>query len=193
MTFSNKAKQLIQFFEGKHKEAYQDSAGIWTIGYGHTKNVKQGMIASDTQIDKWLGGDLAGSLNRVNKVVYKEMTQDELDALVSQAFNLRSFEKLAFHYNLDKEVWRKKTLLYCKDVKGNWLKGLKIRRISEVLLSQGNEWIDFAYWAQKKSTSIEMILERERDYFSKPQINIKDEVAEIDKLAVPKNVEKIKS
>lgn len=166
MQISRQGKQQIEFFEGRYREAYQDSAQIWTIGIGHTKGVKQGMIASDTQIDKWFDEDIKGSLDRVTKVVYNTMTQGEFDALVSQAFNLRSFEKLAFHFNLDKEVWRKKTLLYCKDVKGNFLKGLKIRRISERLLSEDREWKEFAIWGQKKSTTIDMILTKEKELFN---------------------------
>ncbi|MGV8130498.1 MAG: lysozyme [Candidatus Pacearchaeota archaeon] len=165
MTFTKKSKELIEFFEGRKHTAYSDSAGISTIGVGHTKGVKADMKATDTQIDKWLDEDLTDALNRVNKTVYKDMTQGELDALVSQAFNLRSFEKLGFYFNLDKEVWRKKTLLYCRDVKGNWLKGLKIRRISERLLSEDREWKEFAIWGQKKTTTIDLILKKEKELF----------------------------
>ena len=33
---------LIKYFEGLRLTSYQDEAGIWTIGYGHTGNVQAG-------------------------------------------------------------------------------------------------------------------------------------------------------
>ena len=34
---SDQALELLKQFEGYSSKAYQDSAGIWTIGYGTTK------------------------------------------------------------------------------------------------------------------------------------------------------------
>ena len=34
---------LIKKYEGCRLTAYKCPAGVWTIGYGHTKNVKCGM------------------------------------------------------------------------------------------------------------------------------------------------------
>ena len=31
---------LVRAYEGLRLEAYQDGAGIWTIGYGHTEGVR---------------------------------------------------------------------------------------------------------------------------------------------------------
>ncbi|WP_423245967.1 glycoside hydrolase family protein [Periweissella cryptocerci] len=36
-------RQLLKQFEGLRLKAYQDSVGVWTIGYGHTKGVVRGM------------------------------------------------------------------------------------------------------------------------------------------------------
>jgi len=36
MKISNRGKDLIKRFEGFRLEAYDDGAGVWTIGYGHT-------------------------------------------------------------------------------------------------------------------------------------------------------------
>ena len=41
MQISEEGKQLIKKFEGCELEAYKCSAGVWTIGYGRTKNVKE--------------------------------------------------------------------------------------------------------------------------------------------------------
>jgi len=39
MHISDKCVQLVKHFEGMHTEAYQCSAGVWTIGFGHTGSV----------------------------------------------------------------------------------------------------------------------------------------------------------
>jgi lysozyme len=186
---SLKGKALTEFFEGRKSKAYQDSGGIWTIGIGHTKNVKSGMIITETKIDELFAEDIQDAIQRTKDCLTKEATQGELDALINQAFNLRSFGKLVYHFNIDKKVWRMKTLFYCKDVKGNFLKGLKIRRISEVLLSddrdRDREWLEFAKWAQLKSTSIQMILDKEKELFKNPA----KEISEIEKLSTPRPLE----
>ena len=43
MKISESGKKLIKDFEGLRLKAYKDSAGIMTIGYGHT-----GKLLSDT-------------------------------------------------------------------------------------------------------------------------------------------------
>tara|TARA_R110000782_G_scaffold2454_3_gene9582 strand:- start:2520 stop:2648 length:129 start_codon:yes stop_codon:yes gene_type:complete len=40
MNASEEGIELIKNFEGCELKAYQDSVGVWTIGYGHTKEVK---------------------------------------------------------------------------------------------------------------------------------------------------------
>ena len=42
MNISEEGLSLIKKFEGCELKAYQDSVDIWTIGFGHTKNVKEG-------------------------------------------------------------------------------------------------------------------------------------------------------
>ena len=163
---SPKFKLLCETFEGRRYKSYQDTAGIWTIGIGHTKKVKEGMVITDAKIDELFEEDIADAVQRVKDYLIVEATQNELDALISQAYNLRSYATLAKHFNLDKKVWRTKTLLYCKDVKGNFLKGLKIRRMAERLLSEGREWLGFVRWAQDKKTTMPMILEKEKEFFS---------------------------
>lgn len=40
---------LIKRFEGLRLQAYQCSAGVWTIGYGHTRGVRHGDIIDEAQ------------------------------------------------------------------------------------------------------------------------------------------------
>ena len=45
MHISDEGLELIKHFEGCELEAYKCAAGVWTIGYGHTKDIQEG--------DKW--------------------------------------------------------------------------------------------------------------------------------------------
>ena len=58
MNISNEGISLIKRFEGCELEAYKCAAGVWTIGYGHTKNVKEGMTISKEQADNMLLNEL---------------------------------------------------------------------------------------------------------------------------------------
>jgi len=112
-----------------------------------------GDICNKAQAEKWLEEDLEDARLRVAKSVMGKdlgLTTNEFEALVSLAYNLRSFEQLAKHLP-DKNKFKKKMLLYCKDVKGNYLKGLRIRRIAERLLFEGKSWEKIALDLQKKS------------------------------------------
>ena len=46
MKISEDGLELIRNFEGCETDAYQDSVGVWTIGYGHTKGVEEGQTCS---------------------------------------------------------------------------------------------------------------------------------------------------
>lgn len=83
-----KGFNLIKHFEGLRLEAYQDSVGVWTIGYGHTKGVKKGDVITQKQADQFLLEDLQDAVNAANRLVKVELTQDQFDALVSFTFNL---------------------------------------------------------------------------------------------------------
>jgi lysozyme len=134
--------KLIEHFEGCKLEAYQDTAGIWTIGYGHTKNVKQSDVCTQDQANAWLIEDLQDAEKRVENHVHVELKQCEKDSLISQAYNLRSFPKLADYLNKDRTLYLEKLVLYCRDVQGHELLGLKRRRYAERWLFTGILWND---------------------------------------------------
>src|SRR5574343_1195291 len=79
---------LIKEREGVRYKAYQDTSGIWTIGVGHTKNVKKGDMASPNQINEWLFEDLHEAAGKVSKSVKVPLTQGMFDALCSFVFNI---------------------------------------------------------------------------------------------------------
>lgn len=85
-----KAKDLsiIKGYEGLRLKAYQDSVGVWTIGYGHTKGVSSGMEINETQADTFLREDVSWAQDAVNDNVSVPLNQLQFDALVSFTFNL---------------------------------------------------------------------------------------------------------
>ncbi len=77
----------IKEFEGCRLEAYQDAAGVWTIGYGHTYNVSPGDKISQYYADEMLKKDIEIAERNVRALGVCK-TQAQLDALVDFAFNL---------------------------------------------------------------------------------------------------------
>ncbi|MBB5709360.1 lysozyme [Sphingomonas xinjiangensis] len=79
---------LIKQFEGLRLKAYQDTGGVWTIGYGHTgPDVKPGMVITEAQADDLLRQDVAEAERDVLRL-FHSTTDNQFDALVSFTFNL---------------------------------------------------------------------------------------------------------
>ena len=77
----------LKEFEGLRLKAYQDAAGVWTIGYGHTHNVRRGDVISQFYAEEMLRLDILQCQRQVLRLGVCT-TQGQLDALVSFAFNL---------------------------------------------------------------------------------------------------------
>ena len=77
----------LKEFEGLRLEAYKDAAGIWTIGYGHTHDVRRGDKISEYCADEYLRMDLEIAQKQVMDLNVVK-TQGQLDALVDFVFNL---------------------------------------------------------------------------------------------------------
>jgi lysozyme len=80
--------RLIQNSEGLRLKAYQDSVGVWTIGYGHTATAHPGMEITNDQADALLRKDLAWAEDAVTRLVTVPITDGQFSALVSFTFNL---------------------------------------------------------------------------------------------------------
>lgn len=131
MNISKKGLDIIKKYEGLRLTAYKCPAGVWTIGYGHTKGVSNGMVITQAQADKFLLEDIAFAEKNVNSFNSKYFwTQNEYDALVSFAFNVGSINQLTANGTRDKKTIGDKILLYNK-AGGNVLKGLARRREEE--------------------------------------------------------------
>ena len=129
---------LIKKYEGCRLDAYKCPAGVWTIGYGHTGDVKQGQKISQAQADALLLADLAKFEKNVNTYNGRYgWTQNEFDALVSFAFNLGSIDQLTAGGTRSRDVIAGKMLLYNK-ASGTVLSGLTKRRQEEQALFLSN-------------------------------------------------------
>lgn len=80
--------KLITTFEGRKLGAYQDSVGVWTIGYGHTKTARPGMTITQAQAEQLLQADLEEFEAAVTDAVGVSLNSDQFSALVSFCFNL---------------------------------------------------------------------------------------------------------
>lgn len=88
MKTSDAGIALIEEFEGFEALAYQDSVGVWTIGWGHTAGVTAGDRVTEEMATDMLQSDLAWAEAAVSNSVKVPLNQDQFDALVSFTFNL---------------------------------------------------------------------------------------------------------
>lgn len=86
---SDYAFSRLKEFEGLRLEAYKRRGGKWTIGYGHTKGVREGQRIDEYAANKLLELDVGYFESFLAKEPYAEdITQGQWDALVSFLFNL---------------------------------------------------------------------------------------------------------
>lgn len=88
MKTSGAGLALIQHFEGLRLQAYQCSAGVWTIGWGHTAGVKAGDTIDTDTAKRLLVEDVAGVERQLEAVLKRPISQSQFDALVCFTFNL---------------------------------------------------------------------------------------------------------
>ena len=87
MKATNYAILLIKSFEQLRLNSYLCPAGVWTIGYGHTDGVNQGMLITEKTADAFLKQDIRNAEHSINQMDV-ELTQEQFDALVSFVFNV---------------------------------------------------------------------------------------------------------
>lgn len=141
---SNEWVKLVTNFEGLRLEAYYDSVGQITIGYGHTLTAKPGMVITKEEAEELLRDDVERFEEFVNDVVTVPLTQWQFDALVSFCFNLGQgnlgdstlLEELN-KGNYDKAAQEFNEWVYAG---GEVLDGLVRRRNAESTMFQGGNW-----------------------------------------------------
>lgn len=137
MHISEKGLRLIKNFEGCRLTAYKCSAGVWTIGWGHTAGVKQGMTITQKQANDMLKTDLVVYENHV-KSLKREFNQNEFDALVSFCYNCGIGSLKTLCKNRTNAQIAEALLLYNK-AGGRVLEGLNRRRKAERELFLGGK------------------------------------------------------
>ena len=88
MRTSQKGVSLIKSFEGLRLKSYQDSVGVWTIGYGATRGIAAGMSITNEQAERMLVNDIGRFEPELERLVKVALNQGQWDALMSFTYNL---------------------------------------------------------------------------------------------------------
>ena len=142
MNISEEGKALIKKFEGCKLEAYLCSAGVPTIAFGRTKNVKLGDTCTQEQADAWLEEELEEYTGYVNDAVTQTLQQNQIDAMVAWTYNLgpsnlRSSTMLQV-LNEGKFQEVPQQMRRWNKANGKVLEGLERRRLAESMLFDGD-------------------------------------------------------
>ncbi len=144
MNISQEGLDLIKKFEGCELKAYQDSVGVWTIGYGHTKGVEEGQEITQDEAEDMLASELDEYEGYIRDMVECDLEQNQFDALVAWVYNLgptnlRSSTMLKRLNKKDFDDVPNQIKRWDK-AGGKVLAGLVRRREAESLLFEGKEW-----------------------------------------------------
>ena len=138
---------LVKHFESLFLKAYQDSVGVWTIGWGHTGlthkdgTVRKGQTITEQRAEELLKHDMTHFAKHVEKLIIVPLTDDQFDALVSFDFNTGGLAKSTLRKKLNAGDYEGAAAEFPKWNKagGKVLRGLTRRRKSEQNLFLGNE------------------------------------------------------
>ncbi len=142
---------IIKKFEGLpvnndgQAVAYKCPAGVWTIGYGHTKDVKEGDVWSKEKAEFMLWQELEDEYEHyINSLVKVPLNQSQFDALVSWVYNLGpanlKSSTLLKVLNEGKYEEVPNQMRRWNKVNKQVNEGLVRRRNAESLLFEGKEW-----------------------------------------------------
>lgn len=145
--------KLLTTFEGCRLEAYDDGGSVWTIGYGHTKGVAEGMTITQAQAEQFLQDDLEKFESYVENSVKTSVNDDQYSALVCFCFNVgpgsEGFGGSTLLRKLNAEDYQGATEQFpvWNKVDGKpWL-GLTRRRLAEQALFLSKPWEPFLSYA----------------------------------------------
>lgn len=139
--------ELIKKFEGLRLYAYQDSVGVWTIGYGHTSRagppkVEPHMRITAEEAEQILRDDLRLFERFVRERVKVKLNDNQYSALVSFTFNLGpgNLSRSTLLRKVNERDFAGAAKEFKKWVRagGKVLKGLEVRREAERELFERN-------------------------------------------------------
>lgn len=135
------AYEIIKEFEGLRLEAYQDSVGIWTIGYGNTyyldgKSVRKGDKITKQEAEYLFNNTVDLFASNVRKLVHVQLSYNQFEAIVSLAYNIGigAFKSSTLLKKLNvnpNDPTIRNEFLKWKMAGGKEIKGLLNRRIKE--------------------------------------------------------------
>jgi len=136
MQISFNGIKSLKELEGFRKDAYKDTGGVWTIGYGtimlNGRPVEQGMSITDPEAEVALQADLAWAQTAVNQLVRVPLKQSMYDALVSFVYNvgMNAFSKSTMLRKLNLKDYAGASKEFSRWVydNGKEIKGLVARR-----------------------------------------------------------------
>ena len=132
------ALDFIRNEEGCELKAYLCPAGKWTIGYGHTAGVTEGMTISQAHAEDLLRADVIDVAQRMSSYIKAPVTKWQYIALVSLSFNVgdlrRKAPKLLHNLNSRQEDKAAHEFLDICRAGGKVVPGLKRRREKEAKL-----------------------------------------------------------
>ena len=126
---------LVKSFEGFRAKAYQDMVGVWTIGYGETRNVMHGDVTTEPEASAHLEVRLAEFEQGVDTLCSHAPTENQSSAMTALAYNigLGAFGRstvLRKHNAGDFQGAADAFLMWCK-AGGDTVPGLQRRRAAE--------------------------------------------------------------
>jgi lysozyme len=202
MIISQVGINLIKSFEGCRLTSYQDSVGVWTIGYGHTSGVHQGQTITQQQADQLLADELQSFSKWVSDCCGVPITQYQFDAMVSLCYNIgkHAFATSTLLQLLNKKDYQgasNQFSLWCRGG-GKVLQGLVNRRKAEqALFNRSAEYQDYSGTSTQTYTvktgdtltKIAHIFGTSIDYLMKinPTITNPNKINEGQKINVPRN------
>lgn len=130
-------RPFIEQKEGLRLHAYQDTGGIWTIGYGETgPHIVEGLIWTEEQADDALTERITDFASRVGVLVHVPLSDHQAAALISFAYNtgVGNFQSSTLLRLLNEGGYsavHAQLLRWCHDHAGHLLAGLQIRREEE--------------------------------------------------------------
>ena len=151
MHISDEGLELIKHFEGCPTDeegnavAYQDAVGVWTIGYGHTKDVQEGDKWTKEKAEFMLWRELEDEYeDYINNYVHVPLNQQQFDALCSWVYNLgpANLKKSTLIRKLNNGQYKEtpNQIKRWNKAGGKVLEGLVRRREAEALLFEGKDW-----------------------------------------------------
>jgi len=145
MKISKEGLALIKKFEGCELKAYQDSVDVWTIGFGHTKDVKEGDEINQEHAEFMLDEEMPEYEGYINNMVKVPLEQNQFDALCSWVYNLgpTNLKNSTLLTVLNQERYKEvpQEIKRWNKAGGVVLNGLIVRRQAEALLFEGKEWL----------------------------------------------------